>query len=221
LSVVGNAREWIELLEQMLPELLKLAVETWQSIAKPFTSTREDDITRVLCSALRRNRSVRELPFYVQLQMVAVDDAVGEELGRMDIAFLPTSLSASPNESIYFCLECKRLNVIINGRRRPGGTDYVLHGMMRFVTGQYANAVPHGGMLGYVIDGKLAAALKNVQTNVRKRHQSLGMQPPGTLRQSTILAGLATARESDHERSIGPSPFRLHHIFVDALGTSV
>lgn len=205
----------------MLPELLKLVVETWQSVAKPFTNTREDDITRVFCGALRRNRSVRELPFYVQLQMVELDDAVGQELGRIDIAFLPTSVSGSPNESIYFCLECKRLNVIMNGKRRPGGSDYVVHGMMRFVTGQYANTVRHGGMLGYVIDGKITAALKNVQTNVRRRHQLLGMQPPGTLRQSTMLAGLAAARESDHERATGSSPFRLHHIFVDALGAAV
>jgi hypothetical protein len=117
-------------------------------------NTREDDITRVFCGALRRNRSVRELPFYVQLQMVELDDSVGQELGRMDIAFLPTSVSGSPNESIYFCLECKRLNVIINGKRRPGGSDYVVHGMMRFVTAQYANTVRHGGMLGYVIDGR-------------------------------------------------------------------
>ena len=76
------------------------------------------------------------------------------------------SLTANADHKfpIYFCLECKRLNVVVNGIKRPGGSDYVVHGMARFVSGQYASAVRHGGMLGYVLDGNIPGAIANVES---------------------------------------------------------
>jgi hypothetical protein len=38
--------------------------------------------------------------------------------------------------------------------------------MVRFVSGQYANVVRHGGMLGYVLDGDITAAIANVHANI-------------------------------------------------------
>jgi hypothetical protein len=151
--VLGSPESWIDLLERMLPELLRLTVETWGTIARPFADDKEDHITDLLCRSLHLNRTARDLPFYIHTQMVELDPAPGEELGRLDIVFLPSGLPGAPSEGIYFCLECKRLNVVRNGQRRPGGSEYVMHGMVRFVSGQYANIVRHGGMLGYVLDG--------------------------------------------------------------------
>ncbi len=221
MSVTGSPAAWIELLERMLPEVLQLIVDTWQVLPRPFADDREDAITEILCRALRDNRAVRELPFYVQIQMVELNPAPGLELGRLDIAFLPTGLSGAPSESVYLCLECKRLNVLRNGQRRPGGSEYVTHGMLRFVAGQYASAVRHGSMLGYVLDGDVAAAIANVQTNVESQHIVLCMYPPGTLHPSSILTDLATARQSLHRRVHGPTPFLIHHLFMDAAASSV
>lgn len=218
MSVTGSPAAWIELLERMLPEILRLIVDTWQVLPRPFADDREDAITEILCRALRENRAVRELPFYVQIQMVELDPAPGLELGRLDIAFLPTGLPGAPSEAVYLCLECKRLNVVRNGQRRPGGSEYVVHGMLRFVSGQYARAVRHGSMLGYVLDGDVPAAIGNVETNVRSQHVALCMDAPGTLHPSSILTDLAAARESLHRRVHGPTPFRIHHLFMDAGG---
>lgn len=215
MSVTGSSADWLALLERMLPDILRLIVDTWHVLPRPFIDNREDAITEILCRALRENRAVRELPFYVQIQMVELSPAPGMELGRLDIAFLPTGLPGAPSEAVYLCLECKRLNVVRNGLRRPGGAEYVRHGMLRFVSGQYARAVRHGSMLGYVLDGDVSAAIENVETNVQSRECELGMDSPGTLHASSILTNLATARESLHRRVHGATPFRIHHLFMD------
>lgn len=221
MSVTGSPAAWFELLERMLPDILRLIVDTWHVLPRPFDDDREDAITEILCRALRANRAVRELPFYVHIQMLELGPAPGLELGRLDIAFLPTGLAGAPNEAAYLCLECKRLNVLLNGQRRPGGSEYVTHGMLRFVTGRYSSAVRHGCMLGYVLDGDVSAAVGNVETNVRSQHVALCMDPPGTLRASSILTDVTTARESVHRRVHGPKPFRIHHLFMNAAHPSV
>jgi hypothetical protein len=218
MSVTGSSAAWIELLEQMLPDILRLIVDTWHDLPRPFTEDREDAITEVMCRALRDNRAVRELPCYVQIQMVELNPAPGLELGRLDIVFLPTGLPGAPSESVYLCLECKRLNVLRNGQRRPGGSEYVMHGMLRFVSGQYARCVRHGMMLGYVLDGDVSAAIGNVEANVSSQCVALCMEAPGSLRPSSILTDVPAARESLHRRVHGPTPFRIQHLFVDASG---
>lgn len=217
MSVAGAVDDWIELLEQILPDILRLVVDTWARMSKPFADDKEDPITRLLCAALRKNRTVRDLPFLIDFQNVELDAATAEELGRLDIAFKPTGLPGAPDESIYFCLECKRLNVMLNGgKKRPGGSEYVAHGMVRFVTGQYASAVRHGGMLGYVLDGDVAGAIANVESNVGTHHVSLCMEPPGSLYASSVLTGLPNAKESLHSRTGESQKFRIQHLFMDA-----
>lgn len=220
MSVVGASDEWIDLLERMLPNILRLVVDVWTGIPKPFSDDKEDRITELLCRALRDNRTVRDLPFYIEIQVVELNPAPGQELGRLDIAFKPTGLAGAPNESIYFCLECKRLNVIIDGKKRPGGSDYVAHGMARFVNGQYASAVRHGGMLGYVLDGDVVGAVTNVEFNVKSQHVLLCMDPPGTLHSSSVLTDVSAARESLHSRTGESTQFRIHHLFMDALASA-
>jgi hypothetical protein len=200
----------------MLPDILGLVVTAWSGMPRPFADDREDQITELLCRALKNDRTIRDLPFYIQLQMVELDPRPGLDLGRLDIAFLPTGLPGAPDESIYFCLECKRLNIVKNGQKRPGGSDYVVHGMARFVTGQYASAVRHGGMLAYVLDGDVAGAIANVESNVKSQHVSLRMDSPGILHPSSVLTCKSIARESLHSRTDESSQFRIHHMFMDA-----
>jgi hypothetical protein len=201
----------------MLPTMLRLVVDVWNELPKPFTDNKEDAITEILCRALRKSKIARDLPFYIEIQRIELDPAPSEELGRLDIAFLPTGLPGAPDETIYFCLECKRLNAIVNGKKRPGGSEYVANGMMRFVSGQYANAVRHGGMLGYVLDGDVVGATANVESNVSSQHVSLCMEPPGVLQPSSVGAEIPTARESRHSRAGQSVKFCIHHVFVDAL----
>ena len=54
-------------------------------------------------------------------------------------------------------------------------TAYVTQGMIRFITEQYAENLPLGCMLGYVMDGDLAFALSRVEAAILA-HSPLTLQ---------------------------------------------
>jgi len=210
LSVLGSPDQWVDLLDSMVPDILHLTVAAWESLPAIASDEKEDNITLALCRVLRQNREARNLPFQIHTQQVEIDPQPGEDMGRLDIVF---NLLV-PREEIYFCLEGKRLNVIKNGETRAYAAEYVSHGMMRFVTGQYSRAVHHGGMIGYVLDGDISRAITNVEANVQAQHAALGMSAPGDLVESEHLKPDTRARESDHQRTHETTKFRIHHLFM-------
>jgi hypothetical protein len=115
---------------------------------------------------------------------------------------------------MYFCLETKRLNVVKDGETRAYASEYVAFGMLRFVTGQYSKAVRHGGMVAYVLDGKVSRAMTNVEANIRKHCAALCMTAPGAFVPSTALKGDGRVRETHHHRAHEASLFRIHHLFM-------
>lgn len=128
----------------------------------------------------------------------------------MDIVFSPMV----PRENIYFCLECKRLNVRTTNGVRPYHSEYVTYGMTRFVVGQYASNVRHGGMLAFVLDGDIDKAIAGVQLNVAASQAALGMSPPGLFMASTHVPTDTRIRETHHRRDISKDVFLIHHIFM-------
>lgn len=210
MNLIGAPDEWIDLIDTLVPDILDLVISTWEAMPLPKSDAREDPTTEDLCRRLRQNRNSSELPFRIDIQMVELDPAENEDQGRMDIAFSPPV----PREDIYFCLECKRLNVVNNGKVRPYTSEYITHGMMRFVRGQYAKSVRHGGMLGYVLDGNVAQAIKNISGLIRKRFKELGMESPGEMLQSSVRPGVANLKETHHSRQHISGRFLIHHIFT-------
>jgi len=209
-NLVGAPGDWSDLVESLVPDILTLIISTWAAMPAMPTTPREDPITEQLCRLLRMNRTSGDLPFQIHVQMVELDPSAGEDQGRMDIVFLPMV----PREDIYFCLECKRLNVPDNAGVRSLASEYITHGMMRFVRGQYALRVHHGGMLGYVLDGKVPSAIQSVGSLIKKRHEELQMQPPGHLEPSSIRSDDNRARETRHVRKDQPKAFLIHHMFA-------
>ncbi|MGH9436014.1 MAG: hypothetical protein ACRD06_08450 [Terriglobia bacterium] len=210
MAVIGAPTEWIGLIDPMVPVILNLVIASWEGMTPPAADETEDNITNELCRALQQNRTARGLMFQIRPQVVELDPMPGEDLGRLDIAFIPLV----PREDIYFCLESKRLNVIKDGKPRAYASQYVHAGMIRFITGQYSKAVRHGGMLAYVLDGDVTRAIKNVEANIQKAHKDLGMTPPGALLASTVLAPESRARETEHQRAHETELFRIHHLFM-------
>jgi hypothetical protein len=213
-SVIGTSSEWADLIGPIVPEILKLVVASWRGMSSPTEDQSEDDITLALCRALQKNRTTRQLMFQIRPQVIELEPAAGNDLGRMDIAFIPLV----PREDIYFCLESKKLNVTTNGRSRAYASEYVVFGMLRFVTGQYSRAVHHGGMIGYVLDGDVLRAMSNVEANVQKNHATLGMAAPGSLDASSVLPDDDRARETRHQRAHEEKLFCIHHLFMAARG---
>jgi hypothetical protein len=211
-SIIGTVSEWADLIEPMVPEILDLVVTSWQQMPASTAEEKEDNITEALCRILMQNRTARGLMFQVRTQVVELEPMPGEDLGRLDIAFIPLV----PREDIYFCLESKRLNVVKNGELRTYASEYVRLGMLRFVAGQYSRMVRHGGMIGYVLDGKVSDAMANVEVNIRQRQAELCMTPPGAFQPSAVLTTDSRARETHHKRSHETSLFRIHHLFMAA-----
>jgi len=206
--VVGSTAQWRDLISPMVPEILELVVSTWASMPALAADTREDPTTEALCRLLRQNRSASSLPFRIDYQFVELDPAADQNQGRIDIIFSPML----PREDVYFALECKRLNARIGGTLRTLAAEYVTHGMLRFVRGQYAFSVRHAGMLAYVLDGQVQDAITSVQGAVRARHVELAMAPPGQMAASTVRPADNYARETTHTRQ--QDAFAIHHLFV-------
>jgi hypothetical protein len=204
--------EWADLIDSMLPQVLNLVLESWEHMPPPAPNETENNITNALCRALMQNRTARGLMFQIRTQVVELDPMPREDLGRLDIAFIPLV----PREDIYFCLESKRLNVVKDSTVRSYASEYVRFGMMRFVTGQYSKMVKHGGMIGYVLDGNVPEAMANVEANIRERHKELCISPPVAFQPSTVLSSESRARETHHKRAHEGNLFRIHHLFMTA-----
>lgn len=209
MKAVGVPTQWIDLIDSLVPDILDLVVASWSLMPAIDPASREDPITDELCRRLRANRSSSDLPFRIDIQMVELDPNPGEIQGRLDIVFSPMV----PREDVYFCLECKRLNVPNGSSIRSFATEYVTRGMMRFVRGQYGRRIRHGGMLGYVFDGNFAAAFAAITNAIRARLTELGSDPPGDMKPSTVRPSDRNCRETHHMRG-GLGEFVIHHQLV-------
>ncbi|HEX5461035.1 MAG TPA: hypothetical protein VFX20_13795 [Steroidobacteraceae bacterium] len=207
---VGDPSEWIDLIDTLVPDILELLIDSWGRMPPPTLDAHEDSISESLCRRLQKNPKRDDLPFQIRTQIVELDPGAGADQGRMDIVFL----LLVPRENVYFCLECKRLNVMTSGHIRAYSAEYVRFGMQRFVKGQYSPSVRQGAMLAYVLDGDVVRAIQNVATVIQVNQVALGMTAPGSLSASTVRPADARVKETRHVRIGAANPFHLHHVFV-------
>lgn len=209
---VGAPDDWLDLIASQVPDILALVRRTWQTMPPLAADALEDPTTEEFCRRLRQRRTATTLPFRIDIQLVELGESPDADQGRMDIVFSPLL----PTEAVYFCLECKRLNVIKSGSTRSYATEYVSHGMMRFITGKYASQVQHAGMLGYVLDGNVAGAIERVTAAIGRRCEELGMRDPCRARPSSIRTADSSAKETRHRRGPTGSQFVIQHLFLPA-----
>jgi hypothetical protein len=207
---IGDTGDWDDFIAQGgVGTVVALVLDAWALIAPPEPDELEETTTIRLYAAMIRKRDRQAHRFLIRYEDVEIDADLAEETGRKDIVFFP-----GHEGDLYFCLEAKRLNARVKGVMRSLADEYVKEGMQRFVDGKYGRHVHHGGMLGYVLDGDVPRAMRNVLANIRARHEALGMDPPGDWGESPSRPGDAQARESEHRRAHTPERFRLHHQFV-------
>ena len=214
--VIGDAEIWSNTFpEDLIPRMLDLIFETWQPFPKPAATDHEVPITRRFKHALKQAKDFRKLPVRIEREPAEDDPKTGEELGRIDLKFLP---AVSAREEVYFAFECKRLNATMNGTRRTLATEYVTEGMMRFVTGRYSSSVRSGGMIGYVLDGKSNEAMASVSQNIANRRTELQMSASAGLQHSTLRPDNHSIRQTGHALS-KQRTFQLHHIFLECCNS--
>jgi len=178
--LVGDAAAWATRFTTFDERFLERVIEVWPSCAAVLPGQPEEDaITINLIHHLGKDPVVRRLCHWIEYQYepfgLAADGSRFSK-GKIDLAVL-----FDRERERYLAYECKRLNVVNAGSRSSLATIYVTKGMMRFITEQYAEELPLGCMLGYVMDGDVAFALSRVDAAI-KAHPPLTLQDgPNTI----------------------------------------
>ena len=196
--VSGERRSWVE--EFRVTErkfLCCVARIWWQAIAHLPPSSCEDTITVALVNDLARDAEARNA-FYCEYQFHPfARSARGPLTGtsRVDIAVI-----VGHDRVAYLACECKRLNVTgADGARRSQAGTYVGEdGMMRFVTEKYAEDLPIGCMMGYVMDGDMSFAFMHIKAAMTGEQPALGLQGEP---QEDPPIGIIRRFVTEHERN--------------------
>ena len=174
--VSGERRSWMVRFRVLDRKFLRCVARVWwQSIAHLPRSSCEDTITVALVDGLSRDAEARG-GFYCEYQFYPFARSPRGPLtgtSRVDIAVI-----VGHDRAAYLACECKRLNVTgADGARRSQAGAYVGDdGMMRYVTEKYAEDLPVGCMMGYVMDGDLDFAFLRIQAAMMEEQSALGLQ---------------------------------------------
>ena len=205
MSAVGEASLWGDLFpDDLIPDILQLVVDTWQTFSKPSPSDHEVPISRRFCEDLRREKAKRGLPLRISPETSETDPLSGKEIGRIDIQF-----AHGHNERVYFAFECKRLR--INGAT-PNTHAYVgPDGMMCFIDGKYAKNLDSGGMIGYVMDGDVPKAIAAVSKAIVNKSVKLSLKAGTGMTPSNYVPN-GPVTETYH--IISAKQFTIYHLFL-------
>jgi len=199
--------------ENIVPTLCDAVCTAWPEVGAFAPDAREDAISRKLVVKLRLRIRDSGLPVAVHSQVELLDPEEGHLVGKIDII-----ISTGSDEAIYFSFECKRLNVCYPSGFRSDAGEYCDDGMMRYITGQYAPGLGRGGMIGYVMDGRCAAAMQAVSKAIGNRRQRLRLQHNAPLLVSSVQKQNRSARDSRH-KTVANRDFTIHHLLLAVAGT--
>lgn len=129
-----------------------------------------------------------------------------QEIGRIDLKVK----QLSREEKIYLFIECKKLDKYNNTQY-----NYRRKGIIRYITGKYADKSDAGMMVGYVIEGKLANIISMLKKKIDK-DQKLNIKRKMTyLKDKNGANGKIKIYESEHDRNKRLGVILITHMFLD------
>ncbi|HEY1049441.1 MAG TPA: hypothetical protein VGE39_06790 [Prosthecobacter sp.] len=190
-------------------EAMNLIHETWQALTMHRAVRHEEPITALLADQLVNEYEKRGWPWFIIPEVPVTDATFGTQLGRTDIRFFHRNF----RQRVYFVVECKRLHVRTNSGFKHLADEYVDEGLLRFANNRYAEGLPCGGMVGYVMDNEMDKALDRVKAEVLQKLPLLKMKNANDLRcPSVVLQGRVHSADTVHQRTSGK--FLVHHLLV-------
>ena len=210
-QVIGDPQLWLDTFpEDQIPQIIQLVLNVWRTLPRIDRSELEVPLTRRFRSALIQDKNMRrEVAVSIWRESVEDDVDLAEEVGRIDLRF---TSAYRVREDVYFAFECKLLNVITpQGKFQSLAGPYVSKGMLRFVTGQYAATLNNGAMLGYVMDGKVAAARRAVEQAIQKQGSQLCLAPSAQLCNSALIP---SGKVAETRHLLNSRNFILYHLFL-------
>ncbi len=171
--IIGDPQSWTGRFRSVDQRFLERIPTVWSKCLDILPQQpHEDRITENLVHLLSKDRVVRRL---CELHYQFVPFGMTSEGGVSGKGYIDIALILDQERDRYVAYECKRLNVYYNESRQSLATPYVKEGMMRFVTEQYSEALPIACMLGYVIDGDMPFARKQVWKAIVAQTSNLGL----------------------------------------------
>jgi hypothetical protein len=163
--MLGDPQLWKDRFITIDERLLARILHLWPACLTPLPpQPDEDTITINLVHLLTKDPVVRSICHWVEYQYEPF--GVHPNGARFSKGIIDLAVLLDWERETYLPYECKRLNVINSGSRSSLATPYVGDGLIRFVTEQYAEGLPLGFMLGYVIDGDLSFALRQIHAAI-------------------------------------------------------
>lgn len=204
---LGDPSEWADHFNSIDERFTARIEALWpQCLAVLPTNPEEDKITFNLRSLLVKDGEARRIFYYLEYQFEPEGftvDGLAFSKGRIDLAVL-----LDQGCTHYLAYECKRLNVHNGGARQSLATRYVNEGVKRFITEQYAEGLPVGCMLGYVLDGDMAFAIASVQAAIDANKCGIGLSAGPD---SIVPIGITERFSTDHLRPGSSSTISVRH----------
>jgi len=185
--------EYTPIIIQDILDILPKLTRPPKSCARP-----EEDLTRQLWNKVRRNQRYYTGPLDPSIEHWATD------VGRTDLLF-----KCGKGQETYFAIEAKRLFVTYpSGKKASLIKEYIDEGMMRFVTGHYAQHQRSSAMLGYVFDMPCSKAREMLGEALSKRAD---LFLSGSLSPSPLPV---TPPIEETRHALKKRDFTLYHLFT-------
>lgn len=172
--MVGDPSAWADRFKSIDERFLECIIGVWPQCFSVLPPEPEEDlITTNLIHLLSKDQVARKLFHWLEYQFEPfgfTPEGLAFSKGQIDMAII-----LDQERERYLAYECKRLNVMYGGTRQSLATRYVSEGVTRFITEQYAEGLPVGCMLGYVLDGDIGFASARVHSAIDANKVSIGM----------------------------------------------
>lgn len=215
--VVGDPAIWADRFRSLDSRFLQCVVAVWpRCLAVLPDQPNEDTITINLVDILSKDPQARRLFHWLEFQYEPFGytrEGTAYSKGIIDMAVL-----LDQERERYLAYECKRLNVVHNGNRRSMATPYVMEGLSRFITEQYAENLPVGCMLGYVLDGDVSFAHSRVLATIVAKKRDIGLTAAPI---QSISFGSVKRFSSRHLRALHGEEIEIRHALLAFPGTTL
>ncbi|MBW2166660.1 MAG: hypothetical protein JRG74_11385 [Deltaproteobacteria bacterium] len=167
-----------------LPWLFSIIIKEWNNFSRTTRNPLENRITKPFVGHLQSCRENRSRPFIFDANVKLLDPGKDTEIGELDIRVMH-----GKRPKVFFAFECKRLNVIRNGKYSSLSGEYVgKDGMGCFLSGQYDGGSDCGGMIGYVMDNDVKKAISAINKALKTYKNTLKIKQPVKLKMSPLLS---------------------------------
>lgn len=207
-----------DFLDDVLPDqdyradIFSLVDGAWSKVTLPKGKRHEPRITGLLQLAMKELNESRyrgNPPFSIREDVKIRNPSTGKEVERMDLGIW-LNQHYIKGENPYFVFESKKLNI---SEWESNAYEYVSdEGMGHLLAGGYTSKRDYCGMLGFVMDGKVAKAKQALEKQFVNKSEGLQLSGEPKIHSSKLMPAGSPHGETRHVQ--GAEEFTLFHIFL-------